>query len=481
MPDILRPALHFTPPQGWINDPNGTLWVNGEYHLFYQADPDSIANRAQHWGHAVSADLLHWEHLPTALCPDGLGMIWSGSAVYDRDNASGLGREGCGPIVAAYTNHGPDGAECQSLAFSNDGGRTFTKYEGNPVLAEPGRRDFRDPRVIRYEPLNLWVMAVASGDRLRLYHSENLRQWRFASEFGPVAALGDAIWECPDLFELPYQGGSRWVFTLSTTNGGPGWSGAAHPAHPCILGDGPGMFYFVGSFDGTRFVAENGPLPVDYGRDFYAAIGFYGSPQPVWIGWQNCWPYSMHTPADTWRGMMSLPRELSVAYDDGQAGLRLVQQPCAAFEALPRAAVLATRAMVLRPQSALQYSSCGQTFEIALEMEPAGALEVELFASLRLIVDADAGEAALERIEGANDCEHPLFAGERLTAPLSAAAPLRVRLVVDTNAVEVFLQEGRAVISALTYPLKSGRGVAVRAAKEPCALKEFAIRRIQTT
>lgn len=466
MADILRPALHFTPPQGWINDPNGTLWADGEYHLFYQADPESTANRAQHWGHAVSRDLLHWEHLPTALVSDALGMIWSGSAVHDRDNTSGWGQGGSGPIVTAYTSHGPDGAECQSLAYSNDGGRTLTKYEGNPVLAEPGCRDFRDPRVIRYEPLNLWVMAVASGDRLRLYQSENLRQWRFASEFGPVAALGDAVWECPDLFELPYEDGTRWVFTLSTTNGGPG--------------DGPGMFYFVGSFDGTRFVAETGPVPVDYSRDFYAAISFYGAPKPVWIGWQSCWPYSMTTPADTWRGMMSLPRELSLVNDGEWPGPRLVQQPCASFEALPKVAVLATRAMVLRVESALQYSSCGQVFEISLEMEPSGALELELFGSLRLTVDASAGEATLERIEGANDCEHPLFAGERLTAPLSAKAPLRVRLIADTNAVEVFLQEGRAMLSALTYPKKPGRGVSVKAAQEPCTLKEFAIRRIQT-
>lgn len=461
MPEITRPALHFTPPQGWTNDPNGTLWADGEYHLFYQADPDSIANRAQHWGHAVSRDLLHWEHLPTALVPDELGMIWSGSAVHDRDNTSGWGEGGRGPIVTVYTSHGPDGAERQSLAYSLDG-RTFTKYASNPVLAEPSRRDFRDPRVFRYEPLSLWVMAVASGDRLRLYHSENLREWCFASEFGPVAELGDAIWECPDLFELPYEGGTRWVFTLSTTNGGPG--------------DGPGMFYFVGSFDGTRFVAETGPIPVDYGRDFYAAISFYDAPKPVWIGWQFCWPYSMSIPADTWRGMMSLPRELSLVNDGGP---RLVQQPCVSFEALPRAAVLATRAMALRAESALQYSSCGQVFEISLEMEPSGALELELFASLRLTVDAGAGEAVLERIEGANDSEHPLFAGERLAAPLSANAPLRVRVIVDTNAVEVFLQEGRAVLSALTYPKKPGRGVSVEAAQEPCTLKEFAIRRIQ--
>lgn len=466
MPEIKRPALHFTPPSGWTNDPNGTLWVDGEYHLFYQADPQDIGNRAQHWGHAMSRDLLHWEHLDTALYPDQLGMIWSGSAVNDRHNTSGWGdkKGGEAPIVAAYTQHDAAGMERQSMAFSNDAGRTFVKYEGNPVVAEPALRDFRDPRVFRYEPLNLWVMAVASGDCLRFYHSANLRDWHAAGQFGPVAALGDAVWECPDLFELPYAGGTRWMFTLSTTNGGPG--------------GGPGMFYFVGSFNGHSFAPEAGPLPVDYGRDFYAAISFQDAPTPVWIGWLNSWPYSMATPADTWRGMMSLPRELSLCDDNST---RLCQRPCAAFEALPRTAVLATRAMALHAESTLQYSSCGQTFEIALEMEPAGVLELELFASLRLTVDATAMEASLERLAGANDCAHPLFTGERLAAPLVAGAPLRVRLIVDGPAVEVYLQDGRAILSALTYPTGSGRGVALRAATEPCTLREFAIRRIQTS
>ncbi len=463
MTTIKRPSLHFTAPQGWINDPNGTLWADGQYHLFYQHDPDDIVCCAQHWGHAVSADLLRWEHLPVALHPDELGMIWSGSAVCDRGNTSGLGAPDNGPMVALFTHHGPDGAERQSVAGSVDGGSTFAKYPGNPVLSEPGRRDFRDPWAFRLEEMGLWALAVASGDRVRFYHSEDLVHWRNVGEFGPVAALGDAVWECPSLFRLPLGDSSRWVFSLSTTNGGPG--------------GGPGMFYFVGDFDGSRFMPEAGPLPVDHGRDFYAAIPFQDAPQPVWIGWQMCWHYSTATPAQGWRAMMSLPRSLSLV-DDGD-GPRLRQHPCEAFAALPRAAVLGVRGMALRRDRTLQYSSCGDLFEVLAELEPGeGALELELFGSLRLTLDAGNLRATVERLAGANDCQHPGFA-EALSAPLRADVPLTLHLVADANTVEVFLQDGRAVLSALTYPLGTGRGVSLRALREPCSLRHFAINRIQ--
>ena len=446
-----RPLLHFTPPAGWTNDPNGTLYLDGEYHLFYQHYPDDIVWGPMHWGHAVSPDLLTWEHLPIALAPDELGMCFSGSAVVDEANTSGFGnseQEGAKPpkppLVAVYTSHsGEDGAQVQrqSIAYSNDGGRTFRKYAGNPVVSEPAFRDFRDPRCFWHGPTKSWVMVVAAGDRARLYRSANLRQWQFASEFGPVPALGDAVWECPDLFPLPWGDGEKWVFSLSVTSGGPT--------------GGNGVKYFVGSFDGTRYTAETAPRLADHGLDFYAPITFTGTPgRTVWIGWLNSWAYSTATPAEGWRGMMSLPRELSLA--ESPDGPILVQQTCAELDKHPRATAYGTGG---EGAQAVRQFDCdiGHAAVLQGELAGLGQLTLTLFGSLRLTVDTAAMTAAVERPADRNSCAHPLFA-QPLTAPLLPGVPVTVRVIVDANAVEFYLQDGKVVLSALTYPREHDHG-----------------------
>ena len=208
-----RPAFHFTPRAHWMNDPNGMVFVNGEYHLFFQHYPEDTVWGPMHWGHAKSRDLLHWEELPIALYPDERGWIFSGSIVVDTANTSGFGRDGIAPWVAIFTHH--DGAgekagrvdvESQSLAYSLDGGTTWTKYAGNPVLPSPGTRDFRDPKVFRHEPSGRWVMSLATKDRITFFSSANLKEWRKESDFGAALGAHGGVWECPDLFPVNLEG-----------------------------------------------------------------------------------------------------------------------------------------------------------------------------------------------------------------------------------------------------------------------------------
>jgi sucrose-6-phosphate hydrolase SacC (GH32 family) len=244
-----RPQFHFTPEKNWMNDPNGMVYYDGEYHLFYQYNPFGDKWGHMSWGHAVSSNLVHWEHLPVALVEEAGVMIFSGSAVVDWNNTSGFGMDGKPPLVAIYTGHYTEKPlQNQHLAYSNDKGRTWTKYAGNPVL-DIGAKDFRDPKVMWYEPTKRWIMTVAMPTeyKLHFYSSPNLKDWTRLSEFGPAGATG-GIWECPDLFELPVEGTTekRWVLIVNL--------------NPGSVAGGSGGQYFVGQFDGTHFVADENSL-----------------------------------------------------------------------------------------------------------------------------------------------------------------------------------------------------------------------------
>jgi fructan beta-fructosidase len=238
-----RPQFHFTPATNWMNDPNGMVFYEGEYHLFYQYNPFGDKWGHMSWGHAVSPDLVHWQHLPVALYEENDIMIFSGSAVVDWKNSSGLGREGKPPLVAIYTGHyTKKPLQNQHIAYSNDRGRTWTKYAGNPVL-DIGEKDFRDPKVIWHPPTRRWIMTVAwpTHRQVRFYASPNLKEWTHLSDFGPAGST-QGIWECPDLFPLPSKGASAWVLIVNVGSGAPA--------------GGSGTQYFVGQFDGTRFVLD---------------------------------------------------------------------------------------------------------------------------------------------------------------------------------------------------------------------------------
>lgn len=246
-----RPQYHFSPEAKWMNDPNGMVYFDGEYHLFYQYYPDSTVWGPMHWGHAVSKDLVQWEHLPIALYPDSLGYIFSGSAVVDWKNTSGLGTADAPALLAFYTYHDPVGANAgkddfqyQAMAYSNDRGRTWTKYEGNPVVPNPGIRDFRDPKVIWDDDSNQWLMVFAAWDHVKIYGSQDLKSWNHLSDFGREWGIHTGVWECPDLFPIRVEGSEekKWILLQSI-----------NPGH---VNGGSGTQYFVGQFDGTNFILE---------------------------------------------------------------------------------------------------------------------------------------------------------------------------------------------------------------------------------
>ena len=316
-----RPQFHFTPAINWTNDPNGLVYHDGEWHLFYQYNPFGDRWGHMSWGHAVSPDLFRWKHLDVAIPEAGDVMAFSGSAVVDSRNTTGFGQSGKPPIVAIYTSR-TTADQTQSIAFSVDRGRTWIQYEGNPVLdvEDPA---FRDPKVFWHEGTQRWIMAVvlANQRKVSLYGSPDLKAWMHLSDFGPQGAHPVSNWECPDLFELPVEGepgATKWVLQVDSGRGHP-WTGS-------------GCQYFVGEFDGVRFRNDNPPetaLWLDWGRDFYAAQSYAGVPDTdgrrIVIGWINNWMYANRTPTSPWRGAQSVPRQLQLKRF--REGLRLVQQP----------------------------------------------------------------------------------------------------------------------------------------------------------
>ncbi|MBK8020736.1 MAG: glycoside hydrolase family 32 protein [Chloroflexi bacterium] len=268
-----RPQFHYSPPQAWMNDPNGMVYLDGEYHLFYQYNPDDVIWGPMHWGHAVSTDLVHWETLPIALYPDDLGTIFSGSIVIDTDNTAGFGENA---MVAVYSYH----TQTQGLAYSLDRGRTWTKYDGNPII-DALYQDFRDPKVFWHEPTGRWVMIISAGREAQIFTSPNLIDWTFASRFAAGHVV--ATWEVPDLFPLEIDGVTRWVMLVSV--------GGHAPA------GGSGIQYFIGDFDGQTFTNENPTgttLWFDYGPDNYAGTTWFNAPEgkKLYIGWLNNWVYA---------------------------------------------------------------------------------------------------------------------------------------------------------------------------------------------
>ena len=295
-PEGSRPLFHFTPPRNFINDPNGLVFADGEYHLFYQHNPEGDRWGHMSWGHATSRDLLRWSHLPIALREQDGVMIFSGSAVFDRYNTSGLGKPGTAPLIAIYTGDG-NKKQTQNIASSVDRGRTWTKFSGNPVV-DLNSNSFRDPKVFWHQPSQRWIMATVLADerKVQLWGSKDLKSWEKHGDFGPAGST-KGVWECPELFQAPVENGqsgeSRWILKVDVNDGAP-------------FG-GSGGQYFVGHFDGKNFHSEgikSDPLWIDFGKDFYASQSWNDAPagRPVWLAWMNNWQYANDIPTSPWRG-----------------------------------------------------------------------------------------------------------------------------------------------------------------------------------
>ncbi len=311
--ELHRPQIHFSPKEKWMNDPNGMVYYNNTYHLFYQYYPDSTVWGPMHWGHATTMDLVHWQHQPIALYPDSLGYIFSGSAVVDANNTLGFGKEGKVPLVAIFTHHDPVGEkkgtnvyQNQSIAYSLDEGKTWTKFTGNPVLKNPGIKDFRDPKVSWHGESKKWIMTLATLDRITFFSSPNLKDWTKESEFGKEVGAHGGVWECPDLFSLEHKGKKIWVLLVSINSGGPNGGSATQ--------------YFTGQFDGHQFVPyQTDTRWIDYGPDNYAGVTWSNiENRKIFLGWMSNWQYANVVPTQKWRSAMTVPRELQLEELDGK-------------------------------------------------------------------------------------------------------------------------------------------------------------------
>ena len=306
--DYYRPSYHFTPLYGWMNDPNGMVYKDGEYHLYFQYNPYGSKWGNMHWGHAVSKDLIHWQHLDPAIARDPVGHIFSGSSVIDKKNTAGYGKDA---IIAIYTNNSVNHDEVQCMAYSTDNGRTFTKYEGNPVLTPfDGLKDFRDPKVFWYEKGKCWYMIVSADKEMRLYKSKNLKKWDYVSAFGEGMGQQPCQYECPDFFQLPVNGDKKnmkWVMIMNINPG-------------CMFG-GSATEYFVGDFDGKTFTCQDPQESkwLDYGKDHYATVTFSNTGDRVLaMTWMSNWQYANLTPFKQNRGANGLPRELKLYEKNGK-------------------------------------------------------------------------------------------------------------------------------------------------------------------
>lgn len=441
-PNSWIPEFHFYKPNHWINDPNGLFFFEGTYHLFYQMNPDDVVWGNMHWGHATSEDLISWEHEPIALYaePEGLGYIFSGGAVVDVNNTSGFAKSGETPIVATFTHHSKDEVQTQSLAFSLDGGKTFEKYSNNPVIPNPGLKDFRDPKVVWYEPGNYWVKAVVAGQCVHFYRSENLLQWEKLSEFGHNIGAHGGVWECPDLFPLHCEqsGETCWVLLISINPGGPN--------------GGSAMQYFIGDFDGRDFLVQDKDTRwLDYGTDFYAGITFdnvsEAPTQRTIIAWMSNWNYANKTPDNAWRGAMTLPRILKLVKHPHSYALCM--EPVKQSEKLWSSKKSSHRvfdAPIALPEAyKLEITLEKTASETLLEWRNGQGNLIKLKIDLaNMCARFDRSEAGFDNHDFAATIDVPLLASD--------SEFMEITVCVDTCSFEFFFANGERTLTALCFP-----------------------------
>jgi len=466
--ETFRPQVHFSPAMNWTNDPNGLIWLDGEYHLFFQYNPFGDKWGHMSWGHAVSTDLMHWKQLPVAIPEDAGNMIFSGSAVLDRGNTSGFGTAGRAPLVAVYTGFAEKngGLQSQQIAFSLDRGRTWTKYGGNPVL-DLGMKDFRDPKVFWFEPAKKWVMAVsrAAERKVAFYQSPDLKAWTQTGEFGPAGTI-DGVWECPDLFRLPVEGHAgefKWVLKVDSS-----------PTKP---GSGCGGQAFVGEFDGNTFAADDPrSVSLDMGEDFYASASWNDAPggRRLTIGWMANPRYAQDAPTSPWRGAMSLPREVSLRADP--AGTTIIQRPVRELASLQiRRTRLAGVATGNDGKLLFNAAPKDAAHRIRARLRTADSAGFAVVVSARNMTvmsidyDATAGRLSVARM---GPTSMPTFASGNSAALAPRNGEIMLDMIVDRSSVEVFANDGERTISELMFPDEGAYTVSIEGKDEAAIIEE---------
>lgn len=458
-----RPNLHFTPEKNWMNDPNGMFYLNGVYHLFYQHYPEGNTWGPMHWGHATSKDMIAWNHEPIALYPDEKGYIFSGNSVVDKNNTSGFGDGTETPIVALFTYHDPKGEkegrddyQTQGLAYSLDKGKTWTKYKNNPVIKNPGIKDFRDPNIIWDEAHKQWVLVLATYEKTMFFTSKNLIDWNHVSDFGDGIGAHGGVWECPDFIKMKVAGtdDEKWVLIQSL--------------NPGAYNGGSGTQYFVGDFDGVKFtpepyvnfLGEKHDFWIDFGKDNYAGVTWHNAPngRTLFIGWMSNWEYANVVPTETWRSTSTIARELKLKKLDEK--YRIFSSPVKELQNhiaknISKEAIEVSNSEVILTKNEISLSKTEVSFEIPTlkNNDYKFLLTNAIGDSLTFGYDHSQKQFYIDRSKSGRVNFNEKFAEKTSIAPrISNEEKLKVTLLLDKTSIELFFDDGASVMTEIFFP-----------------------------
>lgn len=472
--ESFRPVYHHTPAYGWMNDPNGMFYKDGVYHLYFQYNPYGSVWGNMHWGHSTSTDLMHWKFEGCAIVPDAWGAIFSGSCVVDHENTAGFGKKA---VVAFYTSakSTPWGdIQMQSMVYSLDNGKTFTKYEGNPILTS-SEKDFRDPKVFWYAPGKHWVMILAVGQHMEIYSSVNLKEWKKESEFGAMQGAHGGVWECPDLVEIPVEGTreKKWVLICNLNPGGPFGGSAAQ--------------YFVGSFDGKKFVNESPTQTkwMDWGKDNYATVTWNNAPDGrcIALGWMSNWQYANNVPTRQYRSANTLARDLTL-YREGQE-LYLKSTPSSEVKKARGKKVSIPSFKVSEKHEMVNLFEEKQgAYEVEIVIQNTGASKIAFCLlndkgeKVSMYYDLNRKQFVMDRSESGTVDFSKDFPAVTV-APVNVDKELTLRLFVDRSSIEAFGEDGKFVMTNLVFPSQPYVKMCFEADKNGYAVKSLNVYKLQ--
>lgn len=472
--ETYRPVYHHTPVYGWMNDPNGMFYKDGVYHLYFQYNPYGSMWANMTWGHSTSTDLTHWTYEGTAIVPDAWGAIFSGSCVVDKDNTAGFGK---GAVVAFYTSakSTPWGdVQSQSMAYSLDNGKTFIKYEHNPILTST-ERDFRDPKVFWYAPGKHWVMMLAVGQEMQIYSSGNLKEWKKESSFGAMQGAHGGVWECPDLVEVAVEGSKekKWVLICNLNPGGPFGGSAAQ--------------YFVGSFDGKKFVNESPTQTkwLDWGKDNYATVTWSNAPagRCIALGWMSNWQYANSVPTTQYRSANTLARDLTLYRVGGELYLKSKPSP-EIKKARAEEKKIPTFEVKGNYEVASLLADNKGAYEIEMAIENKGTSKID-FSLMNEKGEKVAMYYDVVRKQFVMDRSASGIVGFSRDFPAVTVAPVRntdqihLRLFIDRSSVEAFGEEGEYVMTNLVFPAEPYNRMVFSSDKGSYIVKSMNVYRLQ--